>query len=395
MNIFLSSIPSDWKSNNIGNFIRLEYGFSLPEKNRIKGPFPVYGSNGIVGFHNKSFIKAPGIIIGRKGSIGEVNYTDIDFCPIDTTYYIVNIENNNWKWLYYILSILNLKNLNAATGVPGLNRNDVHNLKIPIPTIKEQNKIATILSTVHDLIENTDHLINSYTLLKKGLMQTLLTKGIGHTEFKKTEIGKIPVEWQMKNLCEVITTIESGGRPTGGATKNSGTIPSFGGENILKNGGVDYRNIRKISLDYYKNMSMGKLNDKDILINKDGANTGKVGIYTNKYYKEGSINEHIFLIRGFKKAITQEFLYYYLLSDKGQYYIKQKIIGSAQPGINKSFTHNFPIPVPHINEQEEISKILISLDEQLSIFKEKKEKLNLSKKGLMQQLLTGKKRVRV
>jgi len=283
----------------------------------------------------------------------------------------------------------------GSTNQVELSKRLLENLKISIPPIKEQNKITSILSTVGNLIENTENLIKAYSLLKKGLIQTLLTKGIGHTKFKKTEIGEIPEEWEINNLNEIIKTIESGGRPTGGATETSGTIPSFGGENILKDGEIDYISVRKISLDYFNNMGKGKLKDKDILINKDGANTGKVSIYSNKYYREASINEHIFLIRVFNKTIIPEFLFYYLYSANGQYYLKLKITGSAQPGINKTFINNFPVPIPPVQEQKFICNILLNLDEQILILKNKKDTLELLKKGLMQQLLTGKIRVKV
>jgi len=415
---YLDRIPEDWKikylesiSTEVGDgihttprYVSSSNYFFINGNNLVNGNILITKDTKCVSEQEYNLLKknlnSNTILISINGTIGNLAYYKNENVVLGKSVAYINLKKDFEKRLIFYLFQhpyikTYFKNELTGTTINNLSLKSLRKTPIIIPTIMEQKKIASILSTVHDLIENTDHLINSYTLLKKGLMQTLLTKGIGHSEFKKTEIGEIPVEWQIKNLCEVITAIESGGRPTGGATENSGTITSFGGENILKDGGVDYKNVRKISLDYYKNMSMGKLNDKDILINKDGANTGKLGIYSNKYYKEGGINEHIFLIRGLKKVITQEFLYYFLLSDKGQYYIKQKITGSAQPGINKSFTHNFPVPVPYINEQEEISKILISLDEQLSIFKEKKEKLNLLKKGLMQQLLTGKIRVKV
>lgn len=114
-----------WPMVKLGNICTLEYGKGLPEKNRIDGEYPVMGSHGRIGFHNDYLIKGPAIIIGRKGSSGEVIWEEKNCYPIDTTYYVkANIKKVNLKWLYFMMMNLGLKNLSGGTGVPGLNRND-------------------------------------------------------------------------------------------------------------------------------------------------------------------------------------------------------------------------------------------------------------------------------
>jgi type I restriction enzyme S subunit len=84
----IGMIPEDWEKKNLGEEVELCYGKGLPKKNRIPGPYPVFGSNGIVGSHNEFLVEGPGIIIGRKGSVGEVKFSKNNFWPIDTTYYL-------------------------------------------------------------------------------------------------------------------------------------------------------------------------------------------------------------------------------------------------------------------------------------------------------------------
>jgi len=170
----LGEIPEEWEIKRFGDILTLEYGFNLPEKDRNGGAYPVYGSNGIVGYHDTFSVKAPGIIMGRKGSIDKVAYAKIDFCPIDTTYYVVN-SSNDWKWLYYLISIQDLRSLNAATGVPSLSRNDFYLLKITVPPLDEQRHIASVLSEFDKHIENQLDQKGRLELLKQGLMQKLLT----------------------------------------------------------------------------------------------------------------------------------------------------------------------------------------------------------------------------
>lgn len=155
MNKQKNKIPEDWEEVELKDLFSLEYGKGLPERERKKGNIKVYGSNGVVGFHSDSLVKGPGIIVGRKGTIGAVVYSGEDFYPIDTTYFI-KLKNReiNLKWLFYRLISLKLKRLNSATGTPGLNRDLVYSEQINFPTkIKEQLAISTILSEVDERIE--------------------------------------------------------------------------------------------------------------------------------------------------------------------------------------------------------------------------------------------------
>ena len=110
----------------------LEYGKPLAENQRVKGDYPVMGSNGITGYHNQFLIKGPSIIVGRKGSAGKLTYVETNSYPIDTTFYVVNKSDYPLKYIYYLLLVLPLKALSKSMGVPGLNRNEVHGLKVPL-----------------------------------------------------------------------------------------------------------------------------------------------------------------------------------------------------------------------------------------------------------------------
>jgi len=148
----MGKILEDWRVGKLGDFIELKYGKGLPERKREAGNIPVFGSNGIVGFHNKSLIKGPGIIIGRKGSIGKVVFSKEDFFPIDTTYYVDS--KLPLKFIYYLLKTLNLEKLDSSSAVPGLNRNDAYSLLVNIPNREaEQRAIASILGALDDKIE--------------------------------------------------------------------------------------------------------------------------------------------------------------------------------------------------------------------------------------------------
>ena len=172
----IGTIPASWDVKQLGDVIRLEYGVSLPEQKRLPGSIPVMGSAGIVGFHNQATVKGPGIVVGRKGSIGSVTWVPHSFVPIDTTYFVAPIEREvDLLWTYHLLAREGLARLNRATGVPGLHRDDVYALRRPIPSVNEQEVIATILKSIADLEERSRAQTEALRSLKTSAMDALLT----------------------------------------------------------------------------------------------------------------------------------------------------------------------------------------------------------------------------
>ena len=115
---------SEWQTKSLGEILQLNYGKSLPVKNRIEGAIPVYGSNGVVGTHNHAIVDSPGLIVGQKGSAGQVHRSSVPFCPIDTTFFVTQTDapGVDLDFLYYRLLHLDLKRIVGDVGDPGLNR---------------------------------------------------------------------------------------------------------------------------------------------------------------------------------------------------------------------------------------------------------------------------------
>ncbi len=128
----LGPIPEGWKVKKLGDVVELAYGKALKQNDRIPGSVPVYGSGGVVGYHNESLVNSPGIIVGRKGNVGSVYWSDYDFFPIDTVYYVRT--DVNLHYAYYNLRDQNFINNDAA--VPGLNRNQAYSLPFQVPDVE-------------------------------------------------------------------------------------------------------------------------------------------------------------------------------------------------------------------------------------------------------------------
>lgn len=197
------------------------------------------------------------------------------------------------------------------------------------------------------------------------------------------------MSWYKTDLANVIAVLQSGSRPKGGVSTDTGEVMSLGGENIVQQGGVDLRDVKRVPHAFYEAMTKGHLQDRDVLINKDGANTGKVGLFRDPGDGPACINEHLFLLRGAAAKITQEYLYYTLLSERGQIIIRNRISGSAQPGLKSGFINNFSIDLPEsTDEQGKISEILGTLDHAIKQTEALIAKQQRIKTGLMQDLLT-------
>lgn len=161
-----------WPEVAVGDLCEFRYGKSLPDSARLSGSVPVFGSNGRVGWHDQAITNGETIIVGRKGSFGEVNFSEKSCWPIDTTYYVDSSATKaDLRWLYYRLRSLGLNKLNRAAAVPGLNREDAYRKRILLPSLSEQSRIAAILDKADALrakrraaIEKLDTLTQSIFL---------------------------------------------------------------------------------------------------------------------------------------------------------------------------------------------------------------------------------------
>ena len=155
-------VDPEWPIVELGEVISLEYGKPLKSENRVDGPYPVFGSNGVVGYHDHYLIEGPAIIVGRKGTAGAVNYCKKPCFPIDTTFY-VQIRNQRQldiRFCYYQLLSIDLEKTNVQAGVPGLNRNDAYRKFIALPPLKIQQNIVAELEAERRSVAANKELVN-------------------------------------------------------------------------------------------------------------------------------------------------------------------------------------------------------------------------------------------
>jgi type I restriction enzyme S subunit len=308
---------------------------------------------------------------------------------------IVDDDNHN-EYVYYAIdfNFKEYKNFISNQAVPIINKTQFSEFTIPSPPLSEQRKIAAILTSVDNAIEKTEAIIKQTEVVKQGLMQRLLTKGIGHTKFKQTEIGEIPNNWSictLKDFCEHIT---KGATPTTYGFNWTETGIRFLRSECVKESGLTFEGANYISDEAHEAMKRSVIRGGDLLVSITG-NIGRGCIYPESY-PEANINQHIARVRVVKsELLNPNFLMYYINSEPVRRHFYLIKTGQAYPQISLKQVQDLKIPLPSIEEQKKIASILGAFDLKIQTELKTVELLIQLKNSLMQDLLTGKVRVNV
>ena len=230
----------------IGELAPFSYGKGLPASKRVSGDIPVYGSNGIIGYHNEPVTHGPTIVVGRKGTVGTVRLSQVPCWPIDTTFFIEFEDLDEARFIYYVLNNVGLEQMNSDSAVPGLNRDAAHAKKLSLPNEDSWLPIAGALGKLDDKIEQNRQTAYKLEQLVQAIFRAwfvdfepVKAKAASAasfpsmaqhvfdalpTNFVDSEIGPVPEGWEVVEINDVVT-VKGGGTPS---TKN----PDFwdGGE---------------------------------------------------------------------------------------------------------------------------------------------------------------------
>ena len=203
----------EWQCKAIEKVAPLQRGFDLPTQNLVEGIYPVIYSNGILQHHDKYKCEAPGLITGRSGTIGKFTYIDSGFYwPHNTSLWVTDFCGNCPKFIYYLYQTVHIEQFSTGSGVPTLNRNDVHRYKTSVPTaIVEQEKIAKFLSILDERIVTQNKIIDKLQSLIKGIVYQAKIDGVRQNTWQKKELRKVLQERNEKNtkgyeVCSVSVT---------------------------------------------------------------------------------------------------------------------------------------------------------------------------------------------
>lgn len=280
----------------------------------------------------------------------------------------------------------------AGSAINNLKNSDLVSYQFLEPPLPEQQKIATILSSVDDVIEKIRAQIDKLKDLKTGMMQELLTKGIGHTEFKDSPVGRIPASWDFVTIADCTTRFYQGIN-----TVADNVIYQHQGVQIIQakhitSGKLNFNDARYISNDdYYRYKNKFQPCIDDVLFSNIGT-IGKSVIVHEEY--SFLIAWNVFLMR-VEKHVQPKFMHYFLQYLDWMNFYDDLMTGNATKFVNKSSLGSVVIPVPSKKEQTQIISAIDSIDKRLEVMTNKLGAVLSIKKALMQDLLTGKVRVKL
>lgn len=403
---WIRKIPSNWEVNRLKRICTLTYGDSLSSEDRRDGDFPVYGSNGIVGYHNKAITHKPCIIIGRKGSYGKVNFSQTECFPIDTTYFVDDRSVKcDLRWLNYVLPLLELDKFSKDTGVPGLNREDAHDKRVPIPESDVQRTIADYLdrktAQIDDLIAKKERMIEFLKEERTVVINQAVTKGLDpKVEMKDSGIewlGKVPKHWGVKRLKYLLLNkkgaLKTG--PFGSQLKQSdmqgSDVKVYNQRSVIDN---DFdSNELYISNEKFLELNEFEIFPEDILLTTRGT-IGRCAIFP-KNKDKGILHPCLIRMQLNQSIISNEFVRFYIQDTQAFFEsVKYNSNATTIDVIYGETLRDVVFVAPDRNEQNQIVNFLnrktAQIDEQVAREQKSIELLEEYRTALISEVVTGK-----
>jgi type I restriction enzyme S subunit len=379
-------IDEPWRVAPLGDVATLQRGFDLPTRLRAVGDVPIVSSSGISGFHNKPMVRGPGVVTGRYGTIGDVFFIDRSFWPHNTTLWVSDFHGNDPRFVYYLLQRIDFATHSGKSGVPGVNRNDLHKLDVSLPqSINEQRQIAESLTDADELIASLEQLIVKNQAIKRGMMQELLTG--------KRRLPGFSGRWQTVKLGDHFE-ITSSKRVFQKDWRDSG-VPFYRARELAvlgEFGHVDNELFIDRALFEEFKRTHGSPSVDDFLVTGVGT-LGKTYVVkpTDEFYfKDGNII-------WFKASDSIDSKFLKFAYDTPQI-IKQIEEGSSGTTVGTYTIANAKktrLLIPPYPEQTAIAAVLEAATEGVYLLQSKLEKAKAVKQGMMQELLTGRTRLPV
>ena len=379
----------------LGDLVEFQRGFDLPKTEFINGNIPVISSNGILGYHNIAKVKGPGITIGRSGTVGLPHFIKEDFYPHNTSLFIKDFKGNVPKYIYYLLRTLKLNEYGSGSGVPTMNRNHLHPIKLFACIEKgTQQKIASVLSALDDKIELNNRINAELEAMAKtlydywfvqfdfpivtssGVEKPYKTSG-GKMVYNETLKREIPEGWEVKSLYKIADFI------------NGLACQKFRPENEND----DYLPVIKI-----REMNEGKSNNTErVRVNipeKNIINDGDVLFAWSasldvKIWTEGkgALNQHIFKV--VSKDYPRSFYYFELLNYLKHFKMMAELRKTTMGHITIDHLKTSYISIPPKNLIEKLDKKLNILIEKIIINQKQNQELSALRDWLLPMLMNG------
>ncbi len=382
-----------WTEVTLGEFAPFSYGKGLPAAKREVGPVPVYGSNGIVGSHNAALLDEPAVIIGRKGSVGEVHLSGGPCWVIDTAFFVKASSNTDLNFLYYLLQTLPIKE-SSDSAVPGLSRDSAHALRIKVPDMGTQEVVGRILGSLDELIEKNRQISQTLESIAQTLFRSWFvdfdpgrakmvgekpagmddaTAALFPDSMVESELGEIPAGWKLDNLGE-LCHLTMGQSPPGDAYNLDGDgLPFYQGRTDF---GQRFPKTRM-----YSRLGNRKASPGDVLVSVR-APVGEL----NQALEECVIGRGVASV--VHKSGSQAYSYCLLQSVRKQLeYFNGE--GTVFGAINKTDFSAIPLVEPPVELLNRFDEMCSPINDLLRNLHEQSESLESIRDALLPRLISG------
>ena len=335
------------------------------------------------------------LLVTSRATIGHVAINDI---PMATNQGFINLILNNGsdpQFLAYVLEQkrADLERLAAGSTFLELSKSAFRKFVVPYPDYREQQKIVAILSSIDEALEASQAVLEQLQETKRGLIQRLFKRGLegGSADLYKTSLGNLPTSWEVAKLKDACRRITDGVHQAV-KTDRTGSVP-FLYVSCIQPSKIVWDNTARISSEAFTEISKGREPNEDVILYTAVGSYGNAVLLLDD--SPLAFQRHIAYIAVDRTKAVPKFVEGWLNSPFANIYADRVAVGNAQKTVTLNALSNFPIPLPPVDEQKEIAQVVSSFDKRVDCEKAKKAQLEVVKRGLMQQLLTGKLRVAV
>lgn len=349
----------------LDDLITLQRGFDISEKEQLEGNVPVISSGGFSSYHNEYKVTGPGVVIGRKGTLGKVFYTTENYWPHSTSLWVKDFKGNDPKFIYYLLQVLHFEKFDSGAANPTLNRNHIHSLKIKVPKKKYRSPIASILSAYDELIENNKQRIKLLEEMAEEIYKEWFVR-LRFPNYKNTEfVDGLPNGWENVYFRDFIKLNRGFDLPDDKIT--AGEYPV-----------IASTSIKAFHHEY-------KVEAPCVVTGRSGS-LGSVQ-YINK--KSWPLNTSLY-VKDFK-GNSAVFAYYYLKNRNLETFNS----GAGVPTLNQNHLHGLKLILPPKSVQKHFDKIIIPMFDEIEVLSQKNQLLQQTRDLLLPRLISGKLNVEV
>ena len=390
--IKFKGFSGEWEKTIIEKVAPLQRGFDLPTNKIVAGPVPVAYSNGVLNYHNQGKCKAPAVITGRSGTIGKFTYIPFGYYwPHNTSLWVTNFFGNNPLFIYYLFHTVHFENYSSGSGVPTLNRNDLHCVQISIPNKEEQEAIALYFQHLDSLIQSTTKKIDSLKQVKAASLQSMFPQE-GETT-PRVRFKGFEGEWEIVPFAKVFSFVKNNSFTRDQLSVSEGEVKNVHyGDVLIKFG--DIIDGKKDCLPYIIGLKQSNklcqtalLRDGDIII-ADAAEDNIVGKCSEMF----NINNE-YVLSGLHTIACRPliifalgYLGHYMNTDSYHNQLLPLIQGSKISSISKSAVLQTSILFPSYAEQQQIASYFTALDSQISLHSQRLEKLKQIKSACLDNM---------